>query len=355
MNQTSTSILFQWIWRYLGKYKRRMAIGLICLFAASSLSMTIPWIVKLAIDDLTHNTQTNRVTMFIGLIGIIALFQGVFRYTMRQQLIGASRLAEYRIRADLFAHVQQLPQTFFNRYRTGDIMSRLTNDILAIRMVMGPAILQMGNTAVSLVFAMIMMTAIDPLLTLISLAPLPLMPLTLYFLGRKVRERSERVQEQMAEINTFAQENLTGMRIVKAYNLQENQEEAFSKLSREYVERNLKLVMVQGMFMPVMVLLAGVATIVVLLFGGWWLITERITLGSLVAFLEYLVLLTWPMFAIGWVTGLVQQGSASIARISRIFNESGQPDMLPESSRFSPDEIWGDIRAEGINFSYGRQ
>lgn len=340
------------LWKYLRPYRAQLLLGLVSLVIAALLTMVTPWVLKLAIDDLNHGVPFRVITNYAFLILSVTILIGCFRYIMRRWVIGVSRKAEYDLRNDLFAHIELLPQEFFHRRRTGDIMSRLTNDVQSVRMVLGPALMQLTNTFFSLVFALIMMIAVDFKLTMIAVLPLPLLPAALYFLGRQVHIRYERVQEQMAAINTQAQENITGMRIVKAYNLQPTEIRKFDNLSREYVRRNMNLIRYRGLFMPLMVLLSGISTIVILFFGGWWVIQERITLGGLVAFMDYLVLLTWPMFAIGWVVSLLQQGAASMGRINAILQESPSLDMLPEMSRFLTHQLLGDIKFKNVWFRY---
>jgi ATP-binding cassette, subfamily B, multidrug efflux pump len=350
--EKATRELFRYLWKYLKPYRRMVYWGLICLFLASSLNMVTPWMVKVIIDGLTTGVPFSKTLQSAVIIMVVTLFQCWFRYLMRRNLISASRYAEYDQVNDVFNHVQQLPQTFFHKFRTGDIMSRVANDVGTMRMVIGPGILQIGNTAVSLVFALFMMVAIDPLLTLIALLPLPFMPIALYTLGNQIRIRSEKVQEQLAAINTKAQENLTGIRIVKAYNMQQTEQRDFERLSQEFIGRNLKLTVSQGMFMPLLILLAGISVIVILGFGGWRVIQNRITLGSLVAFMDYLTILTWPMFAVGWVIGLVQQGAAAMHRIKVLYDEPAVLEMLPESSRYDQRDLQGNIEFHNVAFRH---
>ncbi len=351
-NKSIKSILFRTVWQYMRPYRFKVFTGLGSQLLSAGLAMVFPWVLKLAIDSFVEGNPGSLLWQYAGIIMGVTVFQCLFRYTMRQQLIGASRLAEYDLRAVVFDHVQQLPRDFFYRYPTGDIMSRITNDIHRIRMVMGPGILQISNTIVSLVFALTMMIVIDPLLTLYSILPLPLMPVAIYFLGKQVRKRSEKVQEQMAAINSQTQESFSGIRVVKGYNLEDIQARTFGNLSREYVRRNLHLIKIEGMFVPIIILLAGFSTLVILFTCGWWVIMDRVTLGGMVAFMEYMVLLTWPMFAIGWVAGLVQQGAAAMDRLQKLLNEKAQPDMLPDASEIPPETLHGPIEFRDVAFRY---
>lgn len=314
--------------------------------------MVQPWIIKLAIDDLEKGIFSDRIGIYIGVIAGVTLLVCVCRFAMRLKIIGTSRCFEHDLRRHVFEHIQVLPKPFYDRVPTGDIMSRLTNDILRVRMVLGPAIMQIGNTLISLVFALSVMLAIDVRLTLLALIPLPLMPVMFYLMGRKIRFHSERVQEQMATITSCAQENLTGIRVVKAYNLEPIESAKFQKLSTEYVHRNLDLIRYQGLFMPLVVLLSGISTTFILFFCGWWVIQDRITLGSMVAFIEYLVILSWPMFAIGWVVGLVQQASAAMLRLQKMLDEEPSQGMLKTPLTEEPS-LDGDIEFKNVTFRYG--
>ena len=352
-NEVKTREMLAFAWQFLKPHKVRTAWGLLTLFLASSLTMAVPWVMKQAIDDLVQDPAHARTTLYVAIIMGVTLTQCIFKFAMRKLLIGASRHVEYDLRCHVYSHLQTLPKAFFHKYRTGDIMSRVANDVQTVRMVIGPSLMNLGNTFTSVVFALVMMISIDPTLTLIAFIPLPVMPLALFMLGKRVRDRSRRVQEQMAAINTQAQENLTGVRIVKAYNLQDSEQKTFNELSMEYVNRNLSLIRVQGLFMPLMVLMSGISTVVILFFGGWWIIQDRITIGGLVAFMEYLMLLAWPMFAIGWVTGLIQQGAAATSRLKAILSEKPGKDMLPQASLSTPDALHGDLEIQNLWFRFG--
>jgi ATP-binding cassette, subfamily B, multidrug efflux pump len=316
--------------------------------------MIQPWIMKLAIDDIGTEQFSERIVFYIaGILGVTVLVS-CFRFLMRWLIVGVSRYVEHDIRQAVFRHVLTLPRTWYDSVSTGDIMSRMTNDIQRVRMILGPALMQIGNTFFSLLFALSFMFMIDAKLTLLSLLPLPLMPYMFYKMGKKIRFHSEKVQKQIADITSCAQENLTGIRVVKAYGLEQVESEKLNVLSDGYVKRNLNLVRVQGMFVPLAMLLTGLSTTVVLLLCGWWVIADRITIGSMVAFLEYLAILSWPMFAIGWVTGLVQQGSAAMQRIQDVLNEKPCRGMLPEAMEKMDGRInlAGDISFENVCFRY---
>ncbi|MBN1296153.1 ABC transporter ATP-binding protein [bacterium] len=340
---------------YWWPYRRQLAAGFVFLILASSLTMVQPWIVKLAIDDLKSGELTRRIGVYAASMIAITALACACRYGMRHKIIGTSRRFEHDLRRRVFEHIQILPKSYFDTVPSGDIMSRLTNDILRVRMVLGPTCMQLGNAVVSLTFALMVMFSIDVELTLISLAPLPLMPIVFYRMGRKIRLHSEKVQEQMADITSCAQENITGIRVVKAYNLEPIESRKFDALSVAYVKRNLELIRYQGLFTPLVVLLSGISTACLLFFCGWWVISDRISLGSMVAFIEYLIILSWPLLAIGWVVGLIQQASAAMVRIQAILNEPVRIGMIAEAgivSEQSAMDLDGDIEFNQVSFRY---
>ena len=337
---------------YWRPYKFKLSLGLFCLLCASSLIMVQPWVMKLAIDDLGSDDFSSRIWIYVSVILAVTCLVCTFRFMMRLLLIGVSRRVEHDMRRRIFQHILILPRAYFDTVSSGDIMSRMTNDILKVRMILGPALMQISNTVISLLFALSFMLAIDVRLTLLSLIPLPMMPVMFYFMGKKIRFYSEQVQEQIAEITSCVQENLTGIRIVKAYNLEPTECVKFDGLSNEYVRRNLDLVRFQGLFTPLMTLLSGISTCVILLFCGWWVIAGRISIGSMVAFLEYLAILSWPMFAVGWVAGLIQQGSAAMQRIQSVLNEEPCIGMLQDAGSDTQHHLIGDVTFKDVSFRY---
>jgi len=351
-NHMSSKELLKAIYPFWKPYRKRLFSGLILLVFAASFSMVQPWILKLAIDDLESGQFKEKVWSYAGIILLIVALVCICRFGMRLLIIGVSRRFEHDLRSHVFKHMQILNRSFFDKVQTGDIMSRLTNDIQQIRMILGPALMQIGNTFVSLAFALFVMFRIDAKLTLLALAPLPVMPIMFYFMGKKIRYHSRRVQEQMASITSCAQENIVGIRVIKAYNLEEIESKKFSKFSDGYVSRNLDLIRFQGLFIPLVVLLSGISTAFILFFCGWWVVSGRISLGSMVAFIEYLGILSWPMFAIGWVVGLIQQGSAAMVRVNKILAQPACTGMLPVKTDISVSDLYGDIVFDNVSFKY---
>jgi ATP-binding cassette subfamily B protein len=279
-----------------------------------------------------------------------ALIAGAARYGMREFLNGISRRIETDLRNDLFSHLLRLPPQFYDRWRTGDLMSRATNDVQAVRQVAGPSIMYLVNTVTIGALALGLMIWISPRLTLIAMIPMVMMPPLVIWIGRKINVRFERIQEQFSEISNFAQENLAGIRIVKAYGREADRSEAFAGLNAEYRSRNMDLARIWGAFFPVLTFLGGLGSVLVLWIGGREVIAGAITVGDFVAFGFYLVLLMWPMIAVGWVTNQVQRGAASMGRINSILAEPRAIEDPAEPVR--PAAVRGAIEFKDVSFRY---
>ncbi len=309
---------------YFRPYRVGIAFGLLLVVISNLFTIAGPWLLKVAIDALTAELRTDLIRKYALLIVAVAVAAGICRYGMRELLNGISRKIERDLRDDLFDHLLRLPPQFFDQWRTGDLMSRLTNDVLAVRMVAGPAIMYLVNTATVSAFALGLMVWIDPLLTLFAMLPLITMPPAVIYFGKEIHNRFERIQSQFGELSNFAQENLAGIRIVKAYTREDEQTAAFADLNEDYMARGMSLARVWGAFFPTLILLGGLGGVVVLWFGGRQVIHGNITLGDFVAFGFYLTLLSWPMIAVGWVTNLFQRGAASMGRINALLEVKPQ-------------------------------
>ncbi len=339
---------------YLQPYRVGLVWGLVLVVVAQGFQLANPWVMKLAIDGLADpgTTSSDLAVLATVMVGL-ALLGGAARYGMREVLNGISRRVERDLRNDLFRHLLSLDADFFGAHRTGDLMSRATNDTLAVRMAAGPALMYSVNTAVGFVLAVVLMLTISPRLTLWALIPLILLPPVVLGFGRMIHRRFEEIQSQYSTMSTMVQESLTGMRIVRAYNQQADQEARFAELNREYRSRNMHLVRASGAFHPMMGLLAGLGMVVVLWIGGLEVIAGRISIGDYVAFFFYLALLIWPMIALGWVVNLFQRGDASMGRLNRIFDRA--PTIaapLPGTSRRAASPIRGEIEFEGVRYRY---
>ncbi len=290
--------------------------------------------------------------IYAGLIVLIAFGQGVFRFLMRQTLIVGSRLIENDFRNDLFAHLQKMSARFFQNMPTGDIMSRMTNDLNSVRAVLGPGIMYSINTIVTFGFVVWMMLSLSPMLTLVGLLPIPLMAFLVYKFGRQIHKRYQKIQAQLSRISTKAQENFSGIRIVKSYVQEKFEMEDFDKLNWEYVEKNMSFVRVFAAFHPMMNFIVGIAIILVLFVGGIQIVEGTITLGEFVAFTLYLGMLVWPSIALGWVVGIFQQGTASMERINVILDTP--PEIIDDEKTLSVEKIDGKITIKNLTFAYSK-
>ncbi len=341
---------FQTLLPYFRPYRNGLIAGLVLVVVGNFFTILGPWLIRQAIDSLAIELSTTVLVRYSLLIVGAALLAGVARYGMRELLNGISRRIETDLRDNLFAHLLRLPPEFYDRWRTGDLMSRATNDVLAVRMVAGPAIMYMVNTATISVFALVLMIWISPSLTLIAMIPMAILPIAVVWFGRRIHRRFEQIQEQYSTISNFAQENLAGIRIVKAYVREQDQSERFAALNREYMSRNMALARVWGGFFPTLQLFGGLAAVVVLWLGGRQIIDGQITVGDFIAFGFYLTLLMWPMIAVGWVTNLVQRGAASMSRIDALFAE---PAVITDPEHpVVLSQVRGDIEFDDVWFRY---
>ncbi|CAN5800938.1 ABC transporter ATP-binding protein [soil metagenome] len=336
---------------YLRPYRHLIAWGLVMVVLANLFSLAAPYLIREAIDAIGQTGATRSViTRYSGLIVLAALLGGAARFAMRQILNGVSRRVEMDLRNDFFQRLLQLDASFYARMPTGEIMSRATNDIQAVRMAAGPAYMYLVNTAVMSIFALTLMAWIDPWLTVVALIPiLALPPVTLGF-GQLIHQRFEKIQEQFGTLSTMAQENLAGARIVKAYGREDQQSERFRQLSEEYLNRNMRLARVSGLFHPMLSLFSGLAMVVVLLVGVRSVIAGTITIGDFVAFTLYLGMLAWPMIALGWVVNLFQRGAASMRRINNVLIAVPAVSDAPEALRLP--EIRGQLEFRNVWFRY---
>ena len=305
---------------YFRPYLKGVVAGLALVIVTNLFTVVGPYLIKLAIDGLGDPDVTmDRISTYALLIVAAALLGGAAKYGMRELLNGLSRRIECDLRNDFFSHLLRLDATFYGGTRTGDLMARATNDTQAVRMATGPAIMYSVNTLVSVLLALGFMVWISPRLTLFALIPMVILPPVVFAFARVIHQRFEEIQEQFATLSTMVQENLTGMRIVRAYVQEESQVHHFDGLNREYMDRNMGLVKVAGLFHPILALFSGTAMVIILWLGGLEVIAGRITVGDFVAFWIYGALLIWPLIALGWVVNLFQRGAASMGRLNRIF------------------------------------
>ena len=337
---------------FLQKYRRQFALGLLCVIITTTIQLLSPWVLKFAIDDLTAGVTRRKLAIYAGAMLGIACVGAIFRYLMRQILIGASRDIEYDVRNEFFARLQQMPLAYYQARRTGDLMSRATNDLNAVRMMIGPAVMYSANTVLVFVVAILLMLSLDTRLTLMALLPLPLVSISVRYFGAAIHKRFEAIQEQLANLSAIVQEALAGVRVVRAYNQEAHEIERFRAANQEFVRRNRVLIRLQGLFYPSMTLFLGFGSLLVLWLGSQHVIRGELTLGEFVAFNSYLVMLSWPMIAFGWVTNILQRGMASWKRMLEVLD--ALPDIadtsVTEAGRTVP--LTGAIEFRDLTFAY---
>jgi ATP-binding cassette, subfamily B, multidrug efflux pump len=324
--------------------------GIACVVLTNAISLSQPQVLRLAVDDLYRGVTAEKLASYATILFAIAIVGGVFKYLMRKIVIGISREIELDLRNDLFAHLQKLPLVYFQRTRTGEIMARATNDLAAVRMMLGPGILYFVNTVTVAVISIGFMLAISPRAAFYALLPLPLVSLSVWFFGGRIHRRFEGIQAQFAKLAARVQENVSGTRVVRAFAREERELEEFDVLHREYVTQNLSLIRVYGVFQPLLAFLAGLAALLALYLGGKEVIKDRITLGQFVAFTVYLGMLNWPVVALGWVINLFQRGLASYGRIVEILDV--EPTIKSEPEALAPERCAGEIEFRHLTFTY---
>jgi len=337
---------------YLRPYRRDYAIGMILVVVSNFFTTLGPKFIERGIDALRNGAGFPAVRIAVGLLLASAVAGGVARYGMRQLLNSGSRRVETDLRNHLYRHLQRMSAEFYDRFPTGDVMARTTNDLLAVRMVAGPAMMYLVDTTIRTLLIAPAMLAISPRLTLIAFVPLLGLPVIMISLGQRIHRRSQAIQEQFSDLTTHAHENLSGVRVVRAYRQERAETARFRRLSDDYLERNLGLARVQGLFYPVLTLLGSLSALTVLYAGGRLMIAGTVTVGEFVAFGVYLAMLVWPMIALGWAVNLVQRGAASMGRINELFRE--QPAITePESPLVLPPAHGGRaVEFRGVWFAY---
>jgi ATP-binding cassette subfamily B multidrug efflux pump len=346
------SVAFQSLLPFVLRYKQRFLIGLGCVVVSTAIQLLSPWVLKHAIDDLTLGVTRAKLAMYAGLLLAIAVAGGVFRFLMRRILIGASRDIEYDMRNAFFARLQRMPLAYYQARRTGDLMSRATNDLNAVRTMIGPAVMYSTNTILVFVVAIILMASIDGSLTLYALLPLPLVTISVKYFGSAIHTRFEAIQAQLADLSAVVQEALSGVRVVRAYNQEPHELARFREANDEYVRRNRVLIRLQGMFFPSMTLFLGFGSLLVLWLGSRDAIAGRITIGEFVAFNAYLVMLSWPMIAFGWVTNILQRGMASWKRMLDVLEARADIDDSAVTPAGRDVVIRGAIEIRHLTFRY---
>ncbi len=336
---------------YLRRYRQGFFWGGLSAVLSNAIWIMFPQVILRAIDDLNHGVTRHKILVFGALIVAIAAAKGVFLFLTRWIIIGISRDIEFDLRNDIFASLEKQPQAFYQTHRTGDIMARSTNDLNAVRMLLGPAIMYSANTVLFTIGALFFMLRISPWLTLCAFAPLPLASILVQFYGTRIHERFERIQAMFSDISAKAQENFSGARLIRAFAQEEPEIRSFERANQEYIRRALRLVRLMGMLWPTLEFILGISLVIALWVGGHEVIAKRITVGDFVAFTTYLVQLTWPMIALGWVVNLFQRGTASVTRIHELLSE--KPTIDDAEATLPPTiALDGAIEFRHLDFAY---
>jgi len=340
---------------HLIPYRDAFLQGLGCVVAASALQLAAPWVTKHAVDDLIAQLTAEKISGYAAGIFALAAASGWFRFQARRIIVGVSREFEYALRNEFFAHLQRLDLGYFQRTRTGDLMSRATSDLSAVRMMMGPAVMYTSSTVLTFVVAVALMASIDPWLTAVALVPLPCVSLFVHYFGKAIHDRFERIQAQLSTVSAITQESLSGVRVVRAYRQEPFELERFRGANDEYVRRNRALIGLQAMYFPSMGLLMGIGALLVLWLGSREVVRGQMTIGELVAFNAYLAMLAWPMIAFGWVTNLLQRGLASWKRLLEVFDAvpAVSDAAVSAAAPRHPEAIRGEIEFRNLTFGFG--
>ena len=339
---------------YLRRYQGKLLGGFTCICLTSALTLAGPWVLKYAITDLAAGVHPERLGGYAALGLAVTAVAGVFRYFQRRLIIGLSRDVEFDVRNDFFAALQRFEPAYFQRNRTGDLMSRGTNDLNAVRMMIGPAFMYLANTVLTFVPVIVLMLLLNPRLTLLVLIPLPPLSILLYLIGKAIHTGFEAIQAQLSTISAITQEALSGVRVVRAYGRESYEIARFQEANAEYVRRNRALIRIEGVFFPMMSLLMGVGMLLVLWLGSRDVMAGRMSVGELVAFNAYLLMLSSPIIAFGWVTNLLQRGSASWQRILAVLDAvPAITDDSATSGMASVAQIQGALELRHLTFAYG--
>src|SRR5271167_2578850 len=342
---------------YLKRYRWGFVAGVFCILLSNGAWVLLPQVIRHAVDDLNTGVTSAKLRHFAWQMLEVAAVRGIFLFLTRWIVIGISRDIEFDLRNDLFAHMETLSYSYYQRMRTGDIMARMTNDLNAVRMLLGPAIMYSANTFVFTAAALSFMWRISPRLTFYAFLPLPVVSVVIQYFGRRIHERFERIQAMFSDISARAQENFSGARVIRAYVQEQSEIAAFENANQEYIRRSLGLVRLMGMLWPTLELMLGAAVVIVLWLGGREVLMGKMNIGAFVAFNTYMVQLTWPVIALGWVINIFQRGTASLVRINEILTQ--QPEIADAVSAAaavdaqpSPTEIKGEIEFRNLNFAY---
>jgi ATP-binding cassette subfamily B protein len=307
--------------KYFVKYKNKLLWGILFILISNAGTVYVPILLKDSINGLQKNIASQKLIEYALLIVGVSLIAGIFRYLVRQTIIVVSREIEYDLRGDFWGHIQRLPLKYFQNNSTGNLMSHATNDINAVRMFIGPAVMYSIDTAIRLIIVISIMLSLNYKLTIYSLLPLPVLSYVVFRIGKLIHEKYTKIQENFSQLTTRAQENFSGIRVIKSYVRESNEMKRWNELSKEFLNKNMNLVRIQSIIIPLLTLITGISSIVVIWIGGDMVIRGQMNLGVMAAFVMYLGILIWPVIAFGWVMNIIQQAEASMKRLNKIFNE----------------------------------
>jgi len=343
------------LFRYMNRYRWGYLSGILFCVGTNATVVQFPRVLEKAIDAMQkHQATRHSILLYAGLLIAIYAARGVFLYSQRWVLIGISREIEFDLRNDLFRKLEAQDTGFYQRYRTGDIMARMTNDLNAVRMLLGPALMYSANTIFFTVFALVFLLRISPLLTLAAWAPMPLASVLIQYFGSRIHTRFERIQASFSDISSQAQENFSGVRLIRAFVREDSETSRFERLNREYIARALKLVQLMGMLWPSLEFVLGLSMIVTLAVGGHLVLAHSMSVGQFVEFNTFMIMLTWPIIAIGWVINIFQRGTASVIRIQELL--ASEPSIADSSATLAlapGTTLKGEIEFRNLNFGYG--
>jgi len=334
---------------YLRRYWKQLAWGGVATVLYNIIKVLIPGIIGHAVDDMRHGVTQEKILHHALLLLLIAALSAIFLYITRQVIIGASREIEFDLRNDIFTNLERQSAGYYHTHRTGDIMARTTNDLNAVRMLLGPAIMYSANTIVFTAAALPFMYRISPKLTFFAFVPLPMASILVQYFGARIHKRFERIQAMFSDISAKAQENFSGARLIRAFAQEEAEIVSFETANHEYIKRSLYLVRLMAMLWPTLEFVLGLSLMITLLVGGHEVVSHRISVGQFTAFNVYMVQLTWPMIAVGWVVNLFQRGTASVVRIDELLKQ--KPDIADTPTAVDAP-IAGGIEFRNLTFAY---
>ena len=335
---------------YVRRHRKGIWLGVAAMVAENALGGIFPLVLAKTIDTVLAGSTLKILLLFTGSLLAIQGMKSVLLYYKRWILIAISRDVEYELRQDLYENLQRQSARFYSEWRVGDLMSRATNDLNAVRMMAGPAFMYITNAVAAFTFAVAAMLYLDWSLTLLLLVPVPFVAFIVSYFGRKIHTRFERIQSKLADLTSQVQENIAGARLVRAFTQEEAEQERFAETNREFIKRNRSLIKVQAMFWPTLEAMVMLAFLFVLMLGGRSVLAQRISIGDFVAFMQYMFILTWPMIALGWVVNIIERGLASLKRLNVLL--AAEPEVVDRPQPDAPIDIRGEVEFRNLSFQY---